>query len=570
MKYLDKPWLKHYPDDVPEKVQIPEVPAYRLVDEAIKKYGDRIALVFYGTEISYRQLGEYIEKAASAFHELGIGKGSVVAIFVPTVPQFIISYYALQKLGATPTSVSFLYSPREVRLQLDDSGADTIIMIDLLYKKYKPILVELGIKRIILTDTIYFMPRLKKTLARALRRMPKANIPKGEPVYYFEDLIKREKVSYPEVEADVKEDVAAIIYTSGTTGAPKGIPLTHYNIQACIKIVEASSGDVFKEGSYLLEYLPLFHIYGQNVMMTGGLSFGQTLIVIIRPNFEELLKFVEKYKITMLFGVPAIYRIFIKLLKKRKYDLSTLKLCASGSDYTPQSLKDEWKELTGADITEGWGMTEACPGTGTLIGAKEKTGSVGLPLPSTIVAIADPEKDEFVKVGKKGEIIIRGPQVMKDYWRNVDNRYPNVFATIAKKKWLRTGDVGYMDRDGYFYMVERKKNIIKYKAHAIYPGEVENIINQYDPVQEAAVIGIPANDPEFGQFVKAFVALKDEYKGNTSREDIINYCRERLAVYKLPKKIQFVDALPRTSLGKVERKKLREESVAAQDTKKNH
>ena len=167
MNYLDKPWLKHYKDDVHETVEIPEVPAYRLVDEAIKKYGDRIALLFYGTEITYRQLGEYIEKAASAYHELGIGKGSVVAIFVPTVPQFIISYYAIQKLGATPTSVSFLYSPREVRLQLDDSGADTIIMIDLLYKKYKPILDELGIKRIILTDTIYFMPRLKKTLARA-------------------------------------------------------------------------------------------------------------------------------------------------------------------------------------------------------------------------------------------------------------------------------------------------------------------------------------------------------------------------------------------------------------------
>ena len=189
-------------------------------------------------------------------------------------------------------------------------------------------------------------------------------------------------------------------------------------------------------------------------------------------------------------------------------------------------------------------------------------------MPSSMVAIADPEKDRFKRVGAKGEIIINGPQVMKGYWNG--HKYADPFAKIAGEKWLRTGDIGYMDRDGYFYMVERKKNIIKYKAHAIYPGEVETIINQYEPVQEAAVIGIPANDPEFGQFIKAFVALKDEYKEKTSREDIINYCRERLAVYKLPKKIQFVDALPRTSLGKVERKKLKEESEAAQDTKKDN
>jgi long-chain acyl-CoA synthetase len=562
MNYLDKPWTKNYPEDVPHDVEVPEITVPQLIDDAIKKYSKETAILFYGTKISYEKLGEYIDKMASALHDLGIKKNSLVALYLPTCPQFIIAYYAVQKLGAIPTAVNFLFSPREIEEQLKDSTAECVIMIDLLYEKTKPVLTDLGINKAILTDIVYFMPYFKKTMARALRKMPKAKIAKNEPVHYFEDLIKRDKISYPEVKIDPKEDLASIIYTSGTTGNPKGVELTHRNIVGMMEEIIVGAGPVFDDSKYVLAYLPLFHIYGQNFIMTGCLSLGQTLIVVLRPEFKELLKYIEKYRLTMLFGVPALFRILINEIKRGKYDLSSLRMCACGSDYTPQSLKDEWKELTGTHITEGYGLTEACPATGTVIGAtseaKDRTGSLGIPLPGILVAIADPKKDEFLEVGELGEIIISGPQVTRGYWnKGRGNKYPEAFAEIAGKRWIRSGDMGRMDEDGYFYMTDRIKNIIKYKAHMIYPGEVEDVLNEYEPLKEVAVVGIPANEVEFGEIIKAYVVLKDEYKNSITKDDIIDFCRDKLAIYKLPKEIEFIDELPRNAMGKVVRKELK-------------
>lgn len=556
MNYLDKPWLKNYPPDIPKEVDISEVPITQLIDESVKQNSNKVAVVFYGTKISYEKLGNYIEKMASVLHDLGIKKGSVVALYLPTCPQFIISYYAIQKLGAVPTAVSFLFSPREVGAQLEDSGAGTLIMIDLLYNKTKPIIEELGIKKVVLTDLLYFMPSYKRKLSIILRKIPKAKIPKDEPVYYLENLIKRDAITYPNININPKEDIASLFYTSGTTGLPKGVPLTHYNIVACLEQVKASSGDAFSESKYLLSYLPFFHIYGQSVILTGGLSMGQTLIVILKPDFDELLRYIEKYRISLLFGVPAFYRILIERMRRGRYDLSSLKVCACGSDYAPQHLKDEWKKLTGVDISEGYGLTEACPATGTPIGGKDKAGSVGFPLQNTLVAAAHPEKDEFVKVGDLGELIVSGPQVMKGYWKN--EKHPNAFARIAGENWLRTGDIGFMDEDGYFYMVERKKDVIKYKGYSIFPGEVEEVVKEHQHVSEVAVVGVQANEVEFGQIVKAFIVLKEKYRDVASKDSIISFCKDRLAAYKVPREIEFTDELPKNALGKVIRKELRE------------
>jgi long-chain acyl-CoA synthetase len=558
MGYLTRPWIHHYPPKVPTEIVTREVPVTQLLDEAIAKYAEKNAVMFYGTKISYAQLGHYIEKMASALHDLGIKQNDIVALYLPTCPQFIIAYYALQKLGAIPTAVSFLFSPREIELQLKDSGAESIIMIDLLYKKTKPVINTLGIDKIILTDILYFMPYFKKKVSVILKKTPKAKIPKEEPIHYFEELLKRDSNDYPQIEVDPREDVASILYTAGTTGNPKGVSLTHYNIMANIAQVKAFSGDVFEKSKYLLSYLPFFHIYGQAMIMTGGLSMGQTLIVILRPNFKEMVKYIEKYKISLLFGVPAFYRMMITEIRRGTSNLSSLKICACGSDYIPQQLRDEWKELTGAEITEGYGLTEACPATGIPIGGTERTGSVGIPLPSTLVAIADSAKDEFVKVGEVGEIILCGPQVMKCYWNNAD-RNRQAFAEIRGKRWIRSEDLGYMDQDGYFDMVERKKDVIKYKGYPIFPGEVEEIIHEYAPVSEVSVVGVKADDPEFGQIVKAFIVLKDEFKGTISGEDIVNSCKDKLAIYKIPKEIEFIDKLPKNALDKVIRRKLRGE-----------
>jgi long-chain acyl-CoA synthetase len=550
--YLDKVWLKNYPPNMPIEVKVPEVVLTQQIDESVKRNADKTALLFYGTKISYSDLGRYIEKMASALQNLGIRKNSVVALFLPTCPQFVISYYAIQKLGGIPTAVNLLFSPREIRAQLEDSKAKSIILLDELYDKTKPIIEELGIKNVILTNVTYFMPFMPKS------SMPKSNIPKDKSLLYFENMIKQNVGSIIHVEINPKEDVASIIYTSGTTGLPKGVALTHYNIVACIEQAKIILGDALTKSRYLLSQLPLYHIYGQIAIMTEGLLIGQTLILIQRPQFDELLQSIQKYKISLLFGVPAFYRMLIEQIKKGKYDLSSLKTCFCASDYAPQKLKDEWKALTGADILEGYGLTEAAPVTAAVVGSKAKDRSIGFPPSSTLVAVADVEKDEFVGAGKLGEIIVHGPQVMKGYWNS--EKHPNPFITVADIVWLRTGDIGSMDEDGYFYMTERKKDIIKYKGRIIIPAEVESIISNYEPIKEVAVVGVQPSETEFGQIPKAFIVTKDEYKPTTKKDDIVNFCIDKLALYKIPKEIEFVDKLPRNNLGKVIRKDLRGEN----------
>lgn len=556
MSYPEKPWLKHYPRGIPHEVEVPQIPVTDLIEASIRSHGHKTALIYHGSKMSYEQLGTYIEKMASALYDLGVRKNSVAAIYLPNCPQFVISYYALQKLGAIPTAVSFLFSPREVRGQLEDSGAESIIMIDLLYQKIKPIIDELGIRRVILSDILHFMPSFTRTLSIILKKVPRANIPKKERPYFFEDLVKRKPVEYPPVSIDPGQDVASILYTSGTTGAAKGTSLTHYNIVASIAQVKAASGGAFDTSTHLLAYLPFSHMYGQNVIMTGGLSMGQTLVVITRPESKELLRYIEKYKISMLFGVPAFFRILIEPIKRGKYDLSSLKLCACGSDHTPQNLKDEWKQLTGADITEGYALTEATPATGIPVGGREKKGSVGIPLPGVMVAIADPDEDEFAKVGELGEILVSGPQVMKGYW-NDGHRYPKAFAYIGGRKWLRTQDIGYVDNDGYFYMVERKTDVVKYKGYPIFPGEVETVISEHKAIKEVAVVGIGARFPEYGQIVKAFIVPRHDYVKSITKQDVIDWCRDKLAPYKIPKEVEFVEELPKDVFGKVVRRELR-------------
>jgi len=563
MSYLKKPWLKYYPPNIPYEVEIPEIPVYRLIDEVIRRFGEKVSMIYYGNKIRYRELGNYINKMASVLYNLGIRKNDVVAIYLPNCPQFTICYYAIQKIGAIPMAVNFLYSQREIRHQLEDSRARCMIMIDLLYNKMKPLIDDLKIDKLILTDISYYMPYIKKKLSILLGKMPKAKLPKDEPVYFFEKLNKNEKkINYPEANVNVKEDIATLSYTAGTTGMPKGAPLTHFNVVANLVQTVSFSGDVFdsKDTEYLLAYLPFFHVYGQIVIMTGGLWKGKTLIVTLRPNFKELLKNIEKYKINLFFGVPASYSILLKYIRENKYDLSSLKICACGSDKVSQELAEEFKKLTGVDIVEGYGLTETGGGVlGVPIGGKLKRGSLGIPLPNTLVAIANIDKDEFVPVGEIGEIIVHGPQVIKHYW-NDGKKYKKAFAKIAGKMWLRTGDIGYMDADGYFYFIERKKDIIKYKGYTIFPGEIEKVIKENNMIKDAAVIGI--NNPMYGQIIKAYIVVKDEYKGKVSKKDIIKWCKDKIAYYKIPKEIEFIDELPKNIIGKVLRRQLRGETNA--------
>lgn len=554
--YLERPWLNLYPPNVNIDMEVEQVPLFSLVDDSILRYPDRAAMVYLGTTITYRQLGGYIDRTAEALFSMGIKKGSVVAIYLPNCPQFAMAFYALLKIGAIPTAVSFLYTPREMRQQLSDSGAECVIMLDLMYEKQMQMLSELKIEKVILTSLVCFLSPVKRLFGRLAGKIPKFTPPEGTSPPFLEQLIAplSGKV-YPK--ADVKPgDVALISYTAGTTGLPKGIKLTHYNFVAGMRqVLEFSNGYDLGKSNYLLSYLPFFHIYAQSIMLTAGLAKGMTLVVIPVPKFDEILSMIDKYAVSMFFGVPASYSLMLKHLHGDKYRLRSLRICFSGADKMPPNVMREFSQLTGAPIAEGYGLTETCGAALAQLCRGQKDGSVGIPLPVTYAAILNPEADEFIPVGKVGEIAVCGPQVTTEVWRNPE-RTAKYFATVGGKRWLRTGDIGMMDDEGWFYFVERIKDIIKYKGFQVFPKELERIMCAHPAIKEAAVIGVSAK--EGYQVIKAFIVLKDGMLGKVSKEQITDFCSQNLAPYKIPKEIEFIDELPRNRLGKVMREDLRE------------
>lgn len=533
-----------------------QAPVFSIIDEAIANYPDRVAMVFLGTKITYRELGSYIDRVAEVFASIGIKKGSVVAIYLPNCPQFVMAFYALEKLGAIPTAVSFLYTPREMRAQLSNSGAECVLMLDIMYEKQSQMLKELNIKTVILTSLVYFLSPLKRSLGRLAGKIPKFIPPPGPIPPFLEKLI--EPFSGKDLKiADVSpDDVGCISYTAGTTGLPKGIVLTHSNLlsgvnitESCVHLYDAG------ESEYLLSYLPFFHIYGLVIMMMWGLSSGKTLVVIPNPNFEELLTMIDKYSISLFYGVPASYSLMLKHIKSGKYSLKSLKFCITGSDKTPPSVIEEFERTTGATMVEVYGLTETCAGVMGPPSPKLKPGSIGIPMPSTYVAIIKPNADEFLPVGEIGEIAISGPQVTTRVW-NDPERTAKYFANIGGKSWLRTGDIGYMDKDGWFFFTERIKDVIKYKGFQVFPKELERIINEHPAVRESAVIGIDTKEDY--PIIKAFIVLKDGMKDKVTKEQITSFCSQNLAPYKIPKQIEFIDELPKNRMGKVLRQALRE------------
>jgi len=556
MSYLDRPWLKLYPPCINPDLEIEQVPLFSLVDDAVSQYPDRAAMIYLGTTITFRELGDYIDRTAEALISIGIKKGSVVAIYLPNCPQFAMAFYALLKIGAIPTAVSFLYTPREMKQQLSDSGAECVIMLDLIYEKQMQMLNELKIEKVILTSLVYFLPPVKRLLGRLTGKIPRFSPPPGTNPIFLEKLIEPlSGKGYQKV--DVKpSDVASISYTAGTTGLPKGIKLTHSNFVSSMKqVLEYSKGYDLGGSNYMLSYLPFFHIYAQSIMLTSGLSMGKTLLVIPIPKFEEILSMIDKYGVSMFFGVPASYSLILKHLKRGKHSLRSLKICFTSADKMPPNVAAEFKQLTGAPMAEGYGLTETC---GVALGQlyrDQKEGSVGIPIPLTYVAIIKPDSDDFVPVGEIGEIAVCGPQVMTEVWMN-PGRTAKYFANIAGKRWLRTGDLGRMDDEGWFYFTERNKDVIKYKGFQVFPKELERIIGEHPAVKESAVIGVDTK--ENYQVIKAFIVLKDGMKGNVDKDQIISFCSQNLAPYKIPKEIEFIDELPRNRIGKVMREALRE------------
>jgi long-chain acyl-CoA synthetase len=566
--YLNKPWVKFYPEGLPSEIDIPDISLIQAFDEGVEKWRNKTALIFYGKKMSYLELKDQIDRFATALYDLGIRKGDTVALFLLNCPQFVIAYFAALRIGAVLTPISPVYVTPEVKHQLEDSHAETIICLDILYDFVEK--ANVGLKRIILTSIDEYLPSLKKLFGKSILKavyqkmeVPVIKIKEEKNIYWFQDLIKKSQPNPPKIEINPKEDLAALPYTGGTTGSPKGAMLTHYNVFAMQVINQTFWSYSFERGRNLEEgketvvaFLPFYHIYGQVILLISGIVRGYTLVILTTPDLDDVLSSVGGYGATFFMGVPSLYELLNDYDKTGRVDWKRLKLFISGADSLLEDTVKSWERRTGISIHEGYGLTETSAGICVNPIGRPKMGSFGVPLPNTMVAIAHPERAEMVLLGEIGELVVKGPQVMKGYWNRPEETKES-FVEIMGEKWLRTGDLVRMDDEGYVHFYDRKRDLIKYKGYSIFAREIEEVIKTHPKIKEAAVIGVP--DPKVGANIKAVIVLQSDARGRMSEEEIVSYCQEKLAHYKIPKIIEFRGEIPRTDVGKVSRRELREE-----------
>jgi long-chain acyl-CoA synthetase len=559
-KYFERPWLKFYPEGVPANVEIPEHSLPEVFEQVTSKYSDRTAMIFYGNKISFGKLREEVDRFATALHELGIEKGDKVALYLLNSPQFIIAYFGSLKAGATLTPISPVYTSIEVKHQLEDSEAQSIVCQDFLYENVER--AGVGLKNIILTNIGEYLPLSKRLAGRSvLGRYGKMEAPSPQVIeshgfHQFQKLIKKYPPNPPKIEFNPREDIVALPYTGGTTGLPKGAVLTHHNLLACQMQVQAF-WPTFEEGKEVIPaLLPFYHIYGQLVVMLDGLILGSTLILFTTPDLEEILSAMERYGATVFYSVPTAFQFLKDYDKTDRFNWKGLKIITSGADTLHESTVNDWERRTGAKIIEGYGLTECSAVSHVNPLGRPKVGSFGVPLPNIMAAVVHPETSEFLPPGEIGELLIEGPNIMKGYWKRPEDTRETLIE-LDGKTWLRTGDLVRMDEDGYFFFYDRKKDMIKYKGYSVFAREIEEVLHQHPKVKTAGVLGVP--DRDVGQLIKAIVVLETDARGKVSEEEIIKYCEENLAHYKIPKIVEFRGELPKTDVGKVSHRELREE-----------
>lgn len=560
--YLSKPWLKFYTKGVPAEVDIPNISVPQLFDRVVEKYGNKTALIFYGKKISYRELKEMVDRLATALSALGVRKGDTVSLYLLNSPQYVISYFAALRLGAKVTPISPVYTSIEVKHQIEDSEAKTVICQHILYDNLEKCGAKLD--RVILTNIEEYLPKLKKWFGKSAQESktyggtppPSMESIKREGIYLFQDLMKQYPPQPPAVDIDPGE-LAALPYTGGTTGLPKAAMLTHRNIVSLQNQV-LSFWPIFEEGKeVVMAFLPFFHIYGQVVVMLGGLAQGATLVLFTTPDIEEILDAMERYQASGFYGVPTLFEYLKEYEKTNRVNWKRLKLIACGADTLHESTISAWERRTGTKIFEGYGMTETTAVSHSTPVDRPKKGSFGLPLPNMKAAIIEHEGTEFLPQGEVGELILCGPNIMLGYWKRPEGTKETMLE-IDGEMWLRTGDLVSMDEEGYFHFFDRKRDLIKYKGYSVFARHVEEVLYQHPQIKAAGVVGVP--DPKVGNLIKAYVVLESEARGKISEEEILEFCRQKLAHYKVPKIIEFRGELPKTDVGKVSRRELREES----------
>jgi len=562
--YEAKPWLKWYLEGVPKDITVEEKSVVDTFNETTDKWKDKTAIVFYGRKMTYKELREQVDRFAAALHDMGIKKGDKVALLLLNSPQFIIAYMGALKAGATLTAISPVYVSSEIKYQIEDSGARMLVCLDILYDNVEKSGVKLD--AVILTSISDYLPGMKKFLGSSVLRAvyqkmaaPPVEIFQKEGFYRFQDLLKKYPPNPPDIKFNIREDIVTLPYTGGTTGRPKGAMITHYNFGAARQLGSKFWGDMVQEGKeVVIAYLPFYHIYGQAVVMMGGMTEGYTSILITTPDPDDILSAIESHNGTIFYGVPSLYEFLKDYEKTDRVNWKKIKVLISGADALLEDTAVGWEKRTGARIHEGWGMTETTSTGMVNPYGRAKIGSFGVPMPGCVAGIVEAEGTKFLPVGSTGELVFKGANVFAGYW-NKPEATKEVFLEEDGETWLRTGDLARMDEEGYFYFYDRKKDMIKYKGLQVFAREVEEVIASHPQVKEAGVIGVP--DPDVGEKVKAIVVLESEARGRVSEEDIIKYCAGKISGYMVPKIVEFRGEVPKTDIGKVSRRELREEEL---------
>jgi len=550
VRNINRFWHRSWPEGFPFDIEIPDTTIHETLSSTTRQYPNHPAYYFQGKTLTFRDIDQISNQLANALIDLGVKKGDRVAFMLPNIPQAPLTLFGILKAGAIVTPINPLFKQHELKYQLNSAEVKHLIGLDLFHEVIEAGKQETSLQSVIYTRTGEYLNKAKAILGRVARKIPYPKLPSGNDIRLFQDLIQGQSIRAPSVDVTTN-DTAALLYTGGTTGPPKGAMLSHRNFMFNAKV--GSQWFTVREGEEcFIGVLPAFHAFGFSCIIVLSALIAASVVLIPRPDVKEILKSIQQYKATVLVGVPTLYVSLLASPLLKKYDISSLENCFSGAASLPVEVLEQFQNETGSYIVEGYGMTETSPILTLIPQGVLRPGAVGIPTFNTDIKIVDQtDGTKELPIGEWGEILAKGPQIFQGYWNA-----PEATAATLRGGWLHTGDVGRFDDEGYLYIGDRKKDLIKRSGYSVFPAEVESLLYRHPAVAECAVVGVP--EPRVGEEVKAFISLKPEFKGSISEDEIRDWAKQEMAAYKYPRIIEFRDDLPKSAVGKILRRELRD------------
>jgi len=543
---MQKLWLDSWPEGMPRKLDFPNKPLYEFLRDNAQRHPRKTAINYYGGEITFRQLDDLSDRFAAALNDFGLKQGGRVSLYLENCPQFVIAYFGALKAGGVVVAANPMFKEDELLYELKDSGTEIIVVLDHLYPRVREVQKKIPLSRVIVTSYHDFLPADPGLPLHPSMQPPKAVFPQ---TLDFLELLENYQPEPPRPAINMNDDLALLQYTSGTTGQPKGAMVTHHSL--LFNTVGSAVWTGITEDDVHLSVLPFFHVTGMIHGMNRPIYSGNTNVMLSRFDTATAIKAIHEFRCTMWISITTMNVAVVNFPDIHKYNLKSLRHCSSGGAPIPAEILHRWREIVGPELVEGYGLSETISQTHINPSSNLRYGSVGIPHFGVDCRIVDVESRAELPVGQEGELLVKGPMVTTGYWNN-----PAETEKVLQDGWLATGDIAKVDHDGYFYIVERKKDMIKASGYSVFPAEVEALMYEHPAVQEVAVIGVP--DSHRGENIKAFIILRPQFKDRVNKEEIIAWARNKMAAYKYPRIVEFVDELPKTGSGKILKRVLRE------------